>query len=246
MSRVWGYARGAVLPDFMTVEEQTRQIQEYATQKLAGYEYMNVTVDALLGARPAKFLDRPNAAKLNMQMQQGDHIIVARMDRGWRTTEDFLSCYDAWTKRGICVHVLDFDLHTPSLEFGILIKALRAVDSWARLAKVERRKEVHAAKGYLKEPYFVRRKLGWKYITVGQTPHGYPIRKLVPEEHERELMREVVGWIDKGWKWQDVADLFTNRGERKRFKTGRVYSWTAGMVGHAYKVAKKMMEAGEL
>jgi hypothetical protein len=246
VARVWGYVRKSVLPDFMTVEEQSRLIQEYAATQLAAHEFMGVTIDDLLDARIFKFLDRPNAAALNVQMQRGDHIVIARMDRGWRDMRDFVQCYELWAERGVLVHVLDFQIRTDSFDGVGKVCGLRHVADWATFVRLELTKERRAAKGFLTEPYFVRRKLGWKYKIVGWTNRGQAIRKLLPDHKERTLMREIVELIDGGWRWREVAELFKKRGLKKRFKTGKVFPWKVATIGSTYKAAKKMMEAGEL
>lgn len=246
MDRVWGYARRSILPDFMTVEEQKGQIEGYAALHLDEYEFMGVTVDDLLAARTSKFLERPGAAALNVQMQRGDHLVIARMDRGWRSMDDFLACYEMWQERGIATHVIDFNLTTTSY-LSSEIKQLQAVADWARLAKLERYKEARALQGCLTEPYFFRAKLGWKRVFLGWSKAGHPIRKFVPDMKMRGIMKEIVGWREQdNMTWTDIANRLTARGEVRRQRNGRRFSWSDATVKNAYKAAKKMIQEGEM
>lgn len=247
MARVWGYARGSVLPEFASIDVQQQEIEAYVKENLPDHEWMGLTVDDQFAARTFNFLERPCAAALNAQMQRWDHVVVARMDRGWRKMADFLHCCDLWTERGIVVHVLDFRFRSDDTLTFVRLAQLRAVSVWERRVAAERARGPAAFGTRVLNETYTRRKLGYKRRTVGWTKRGHPIRKLVPDKREQQAMREIVEMADtKHMIWSEIAQSLNNRGLVKLQQSGRVIKWTPYGTAWAYKVAKRMMESGEL
>src|SRR5437870_249049 len=58
------------------------------------------------GGKP--FSDRPAGREVNLRMNRGDHVVVWKLDRGFRDTLDLLTVERTWRDRGITLHVLDF------------------------------------------------------------------------------------------------------------------------------------------
>lgn len=226
MHRVWGYARSSLTPEFMSVDEQRKAINEY-TQGLDA-EFLGVTVDSLDGAHKFMFLDRPNAHALNESMQRGDHIVFAAMDRGFWTLRDFMHCYEMWHARGIMVHVLDF--------LDVPIDTIRRFVEFERLATTERNKEKSTYEYHRKPRALHPPAYGWK--TVGRKGH----KKFVPDLEQRALLEEIVTLTDQGWAVLDIEALLADRGERYKHK-GRWKSWTAVKIRRAYKAGVKLREA---
>src|SRR5579859_8177513 len=198
---VWGYARGAVLLDFASVADQKRAIEVFAPHQ--------IVVDDQAGARPAKFLDRPNAAKLNEQLQRGDTLVIANLDRGFRTLRDFIQCYDMWKERGIHVVVMDCDL---SDEF---IHIVRQLAGWERLAFLDQRKETMAHNSHRTRYHLPESGHGFRYVGKSHK------RKRVSDPKQRVVMSLIVSMVEEGMSWGTIARQLTYLGHRAKIHDGR-------------------------
>jgi DNA invertase Pin-like site-specific DNA recombinase len=67
------------------------------------FEFGGVFKDAAQSAFKRRFLQRPEAFRLNKLLQTGDQVLIPRIDRGFRNTKDCLEMVDRWTDQGIGV-----------------------------------------------------------------------------------------------------------------------------------------------
>lgn len=60
--------------------------------------------DEAISSFSIDFKDRPAGGALLKQLKSGDHLIVYRLDRAWRSTKDAILMVEDFLKRGITVH----------------------------------------------------------------------------------------------------------------------------------------------
>ena len=104
---VYGYARVSTklqATDGNSLEAQEKQLREFGAKKI--YK------DAFTGTKA----ERPELDKLKMQLKKGDKVIVTKLDRLARSTEDGLELIKLWNEQEISIHVLNMGLidNTPS------------------------------------------------------------------------------------------------------------------------------------
>lgn len=104
---VYGYARVSTklqAKDGNSLEAQEKQLQEAGATLI--YK------DAFTGTKA----DRPELDKLMHLLKDGDRVIVTKLDRLARSTEDGLNLIKRWHEQGISIHVLNMGLidNTPS------------------------------------------------------------------------------------------------------------------------------------
>src|SRR5262245_49962233 len=106
--RVLGYVRASTDEQRDTLLAQQEAIRReydyrYAT---AGYEWGGCFVDAgVSGGGPLG--NRPQGMRLCAEAQAGDVIVITKLDRGFRSTRDFLEQLARWEHKGVALRLLD-------------------------------------------------------------------------------------------------------------------------------------------
>ena len=93
--------------------------------------------DAFTGTKA----DRPELDKLKAILKKGDKVIVTKLDRLARSTEDGLNLVKHWHEQSISIHVLNMGLidHTPSGK--LILTVMLAFAEFERDMIVERTQE---------------------------------------------------------------------------------------------------------
>lgn len=122
---VYGYARvsTAEQTNGTSLEDQARRIQGVALTR--GEEIARVFSDAgVSGSIPLE--QRPAGRELVSLLRTGDTVVVAKLDRAFRSAADALARADAWKKQGVRLVVADMgtdavtDNGAAKLFFGML------------------------------------------------------------------------------------------------------------------------------
>jgi len=114
------------------LEAQEEAIQRYCQRerqpggRLEGVEMGEIYCDKTQSAFKKAFLQRPEARHLNYAVHPGDHILFARLDRGFRSLTDCMHMVDLWMSRDITPHFIDFDFDFQS-PMGRAFLQIRAI-----------------------------------------------------------------------------------------------------------------------
>jgi len=206
------------------VDEQKKRISEYVIAKLPEHEFMGFTVDngllikttrqARTGEGRVFFLEQPQAAALNVRMQSGDHIVIAKLSRAFLNLDDFLNTEQQWWYRQIKVHVLD----CPALPSDVVT----AIARWDR----ERRKELTYSPGCGGN----MAGFGFRYIRQGRGRE-----RLVPNYREQEWLNHIVFMRNKdNLDWVQIAERINSWGAYWCDRQGRRRAWTGKRVQKGY------------
>lgn len=76
------------------------------------------------------FARRPSAGQIFKRAKRGDHLVIAKLDRGFRSTKDCLLTLEAFENRGVIVHLLDINVDTSTPMGKLLIGIMSAVAQW--------------------------------------------------------------------------------------------------------------------
>ncbi len=193
--RCFGYARGSLSRQTLTIEAQTAAIIAFAAAK--GLPVPQIFVDSGEGG-PPPFAGRPASSKLLEILRPGDHIIVTRVDRGFRNLADFLHWFDSWLQTGIRLYVVDFGGNSidPATPIGkLLFQVLALLAEWEHGQIVERHKAINAH--FRSQGLTVN---GFNGVKIGFRPVKNTKGKgffIVPDPRARKIMGQVYDW------WQD-------------------------------------------
>src|SRR5262245_15479908 len=145
--RVWGYARVSTDEQFTTrlsIDEQQRQIRDFCVKR--GFDLG--PDDCRLCEEPVSaykvpFLDREVGRAIDDQLQRGDHLVIAKVDRAFRNMDDAFHCVRIWDQRGIVVHILDLPTAGNPVFDRLLLAILAWVAEWESARKSERQCEAN-------------------------------------------------------------------------------------------------------
>ena len=101
-------------------------------------------IDQAVSALKTRFCFRPAGSRLHGILQRGDVVVFARMDRGFRNSNDLSNTMKLWLEMGVVVVFLDIGIDTKGPLGQFLVTVLGAVCQMDSDIKSERSKEVHA------------------------------------------------------------------------------------------------------
>lgn len=255
MTHIYGYARASdARAQILSPERQQSQITDRAKKLEAetGATMAHIRTDEE-SARHVRFDKRPELVKLMREMQNGDHLIVWRLDRFDRSMSGIVAVLKWASDRDIHLIVLEhgdvkLDINTALGKFMVHILAVFA--SW----ESDRHSEiVKAAMKWCKENGLScgRAKFGKKKVKLPARPGQRKGRVMeVWDEGECRQIREIVVRHDAGETIYEIGQDFDRRGERtannkpwaihkgaKRTNYSRFY--------RVYKLYKRLQAAGK-
>lgn len=132
---IYGYARVSTklqASDGNSLEAQALQLKQAGASKI--YK------DAFTGTKAA----RPELDKLKEVLRKGDRIIVTKLDRLARSTEDGLNLVKHWHEQGISIHVLNMGLIDSTPSGKLILTVMLAFAEFERDMICERTQEGRA------------------------------------------------------------------------------------------------------
>ena len=214
MSKTYGYIR-------VSKEEQAEsglslEAQEQAARgfwernlKGKGLEWAGFWADEAVSAFSRPLLRRPNGQKFVTVAGPGDHIVVTRFDRCFRSMLDFVNTFRLLDTQGIVLHILDAPGDPNTANGRAMLQMLCIFAEWESRVKSER---VKAALAILRQQgKHTGGKPPWGYKVVGRKrdrEKGIPgDRRLQPDWEERRWMLEVarLRLVEKITCWEDIG-----------------------------------------
>ncbi|WML54328.1 recombinase family protein [Neobacillus sp. PS3-12] len=123
----YGYARVSTL--HQELESQLQALMKEGCDKIYS--------DKFTGTKT----DRPQFSKLLQQLQEGDTLVVTKLDRFARTTADGINTIKGLFERGIKVHVLNMGLVEDTPTGRLILNVMLAFAEFERDMIVERTQE---------------------------------------------------------------------------------------------------------
>src|SRR5262249_17841958 len=149
------------------------------------------------------------------------HVIMAKLDRGFRRTDDCCNMVNQWKVRAVTLHIRDLNLDTSTPTGDMVIKILSIVAEWERRRIGERttaavklaRQNGKAANGFA----------GYGFKWVGARGQ----KRRVEDSAERAIMKSIVKSRCDGCSWEQIYFGFLNQGirtrEGKEWSLSRIY-----------------------
>lgn len=204
---IYGYTRVSTneqATEGQSLESQERMIQGYAQMKWAKVDepVIHFFSDAgVSGSVPLS--ERPDGQALLEKVATGDHIIVSKLDRMFRSSVDALNTLEVLKNRGVSLHMIDLGGDVCGNGISKLVfTILSAVAESERVRISERIKDAMANK-----------RANGEYLG-GRKPFGYEVvdGKLVENDHEQALIRGMINLHMQGDSYRDIADYAKRHG----------------------------------
>jgi DNA invertase Pin-like site-specific DNA recombinase len=223
--KAFGYSRESTWDQELGLEVQLQQILAYRQTKLPELAWGDFFSDrAVSGGKP--FRKRESGAKLDALLQKGDHVVVAKLDRGFRDTLDFLSTEREWNARGIKLHVLDLPFVASDVPEYIADMVRTVLALFAQFERGRIRQRTRDVMRYLKARGLRHNQhagMGFHWVATGRKD-GKKVYERKPHEREQQIMRWIWEQRQAGKTWRDL--YFELLLKRERTKEGREWSMT--------------------
>lgn len=222
------------------LESQDAIIREYIERYVTprGVTFAEMSIDTI-SAYKKPFMLRPESGRICRMLREGDHLVVAKHDRMFRSMLDFGVCYNELVeKRGVILHVINLNFDTSkkeSLIFGkLLLGIFTAVAEYESAINAQRQRDANA----------IRRRQG-RHI-AGRAPLGFKVvgptgkRTLIPDEEARVTLRWIVDQRNAGHSFLAIYHELKRRNEMRRVadknqrKGYRLEPWRQDLVEPAY------------
>lgn len=211
MPTAYGYGRVS----HMKQQEKGESLPAQEERSIAFYEFRLKPAGVVWGeffgepkhrsAYSTPLANRPGGRRLLATLKPGDHLIFDKLDRMWRSIDDFVVMRDWFFRHQIHVHVVNY--MGASFEWGSPIGRwiITNMVASAELESAVISDRIIRAKKRTREMGLwtngSRAPLGTK--AIGKKPNV----KLVWNEPELETMRRIIDLVDKNWVPDSVAEL---------------------------------------
>jgi len=178
---------------------QALRIKAYyeANLKPEGVKYLGTRNDGTnISAYTTSFRKRPAGSKILQELQPGDHLIIDKVDRIWRSIPDMVSMVDYFKNNEITIHIVSFLDGT--------IKTGTPLGDWSMQMFVMTAQLESAVKSErIREGLAYNKRMRGSYLPEDARPPGTtPYKKKMPngkvmtllkwDEQQRAIMKEIV------------------------------------------------------
>lgn len=111
-----------------SLEDQRRKLEE------AGCAEEDIVLETYTGTK----VDRPKFTKLVAELEEGDTLVVCKLDRFARTVRDGLEVVEELLSRGVKVHILNMGLIEDTPMGNLILTVMLAIAQFERDTIVER------------------------------------------------------------------------------------------------------------
>jgi DNA invertase Pin-like site-specific DNA recombinase len=226
MSNAFGYTRLSKDPHDKEVnglKSQSEHVLRYFDYRLKGsHEWGELFPDEGVSGNK-ELRSRPQGARLDRALQRGDAVIIPKLDRGFRNTQDMLNTLEVWERRGVTVHLLDCQVDTSTASGRLFMTMLAAIAEFERSRIIER----------IREKADLRRSMG--LTGNGMAPYGFKKalvlgqKRIVPDDWTRHLGGRIVECRAKGHTFDAIYWYLLKNACRQRngkeISRSLVYKW---------------------
>lgn len=139
--RATGYARVSTAEQYqsrLSINEQHAQIRDFCQRQGLDLGPGECRLgEEAASAYEMKFLKRPLGSQVDAELREGDHLVIAKLDRAFRDMGDAVTTMELWQRRGIHVHILDL----PTGGAAIFDRLILAMLSWVAEFESHRKSE---------------------------------------------------------------------------------------------------------
>lgn len=211
---VYGYCRISLdRSESVSIEAQEAAIQgaHGHSPRLQGLPLMILRDKGVSGAKP--LFSRPEGRRLEQLLQPGDHLIVSKVDRAFRSLLDGATMIDRFQRRGIGVHCLDVNIDTTTPVVRAMLHLMMVFAELERSRISERRRDAS----------LYRRQQGECMHSANVPPHGWRVtgqgrrRKYVADQADRKRCDALRTLHDQGLGLRLIEEHAAARGMLNRW-----------------------------
>lgn len=219
----------------MSLPAQREKITAYyeAMLRPKGIQWARFYEDPATSGR--KSMDqRENGARLLAAAEKGDHIIMAKLDRGFRKAGDAAVTMERWGEMGVIFHMLDLQLDSSTPMGRMILGIMSYFAAFERDRISERTRDVMA----------YRKRAG---LPTGKPPYGFKCvgpkghRTLVPDPEQREIGRHIVKWKMSGFSWEEIYWHLHKLNVKSRRGLTATKEWSLGAIRRAFEGECRLM-----
>ncbi len=215
---VFGYGRVSTVQqvDKYSPEVQLRQVSAYYEYRFKdkGLHWGGFWIDSAVSGS-INFRERLHGRALWKILRRGDHLVVSKLDRAFRSLLDQFQTMDALLAKGIYVHMLDLNVDTASETGRMVMGILSTIAEYERRRLRTRTSEGKAVAslkgnfpgkppwGYRKIWIFGRQKLSWDWKRRNEARDYLKLRK------ELGSLIAVVNHLSEGKSEKQKAKLYS-------------------------------------
>lgn len=196
----YGYIRASTEDQETTLEAQKTGILSFFEYKLkpAGYTMGPIFVDSgISGSIP--LAQREYGHRLCTALQNGDAVVMQKIDRGWRNLGDFCNVLKNWRQKGIRLAFTEMDIDTASMSGDLMIKLLAVLSEFERCMIGERMRHFVAQRKREGRPHSPLAPYGFKIVG----PKGRREYAECPES--RAVGKLLLKWKMGGWTLNEIT-----------------------------------------
>ncbi len=229
------------------LDEQNDVTARYIDLLLAKHpelvDYGEAFIDKAVSAYNIQFNRRPAGRELFRKLRRGDHIVFARIDRGFRSVADLTTIVKLWNKIGVTVHFIEECIDLSSLYGPFVLVLLGAIAEMDSRYKSQRNKETARRQRELGRPrngmcppgFMITGKKGQRFFA----PKPSKVDDLYDPLIIGELVRKMHD--EEGARWDQIPEFIEQyRAIKAKRKPRLKFRWGVKKLRYAYEVALKI------
>lgn len=182
-------------------------------------------------------------------IQPGDHLVIAKMSRTFRSVRDGANTIAMLEARGVALHVVDLPVDGSRASGRLVRNVTMSMDQYYREIAVEAQYEVMNYRKSAGLPYSRGTPIGWE--AVGRKPH----RVWRVDMQERALADAMAVLHAKGWAMSRIAYWASHQTEypnKRKLDNRDAVWWALAAREHdypritGYKTLRTMIAKGEI
>jgi DNA invertase Pin-like site-specific DNA recombinase len=172
----------------LSLEAQEQDCQRYWDRLLKpkGVTWVKLIADEAVSAFKRPLAKRKGGGELLNSVRRGDHVIMTRFDRAFRSMRDFVDTYAVVESMGVMLHLLDAPWDYSTANGRAMLQLMAVFAEWSSRITSARIKAAQAILRQQRRPMGGKRQFGHR--VAGQKGH----RRLVPDWEERALLVRIV------------------------------------------------------
>ena len=186
--------------------------------------------------------NREAGSRLMRELRNGDHVILAKADRIFRSLKDCVNICEEFRRMEITLHIVNF--HGMQVDLGTPIgrALLQMMACFAELEKSMISERTSDTVKMLKRRGLAvgRPPLGFKHARM--TRNGERVHAVVPDPDERAVMAMIANWRKQKWSYQQIYEKLTYE---LKIRTRDNKEWDPNRIRRAWK-AETLLRLKEL
>jgi DNA invertase Pin-like site-specific DNA recombinase len=190
-------------------QENSREAQASRLLTWVGDKGYQLWVDEDVSAYRNRRPDRPAGKQMYDALEEGDTVVITKIDRAFRRMYDFAVTREQWEKLGVQLVILDLPENLSGPHGRFFLSVIVAAGELESEMHGLRKREVYAHKQRQGVPYGTLRPFGWE---VKKTAAGM---EWIPNDRERAACQQAIALKEQGKSLWEIAIALSAAGVKK-------------------------------